>query len=243
MGSTRVQGCQSGFATKPSEHPDAGPRSDDEGDEQRPKHRSASPDGDRPHVGTHQTAHEGHGQHGGDHRECCQDRRISHLTHRLDGDGIPRAVSILGEVKVPDDVLDHHDGVIDQNTDAEDQREKGDSIEREPVQVEDQQRQGQRRRDGHRHDPGFPPSQSQPDEQRHADHGKAHVQEELVGFFGSRLAVVAGDRDRHIRWNQNPLQGFDFSQDFFSNRDRIGPRSLADSQRDGGLFTSRTQRG
>jgi hypothetical protein len=65
-----------------------------------------------------------------------QDRRIAHLAHRLDRDLRPVAAPVLRQVKVPDDVLHHHDRVIHQDADAEDQREQRDAVQRESVQVE-----------------------------------------------------------------------------------------------------------
>ena len=146
------------------------------------------------------------------------------------------------QVKMPDDVFHHHDRVIDQDADAEDQREERDPIQRESVQVKDQQRQGQGCRNGHGHDPGLTPPQGQPDEQRDADHRDTHVEQELVGFLGGRLTVVAGDRDRHIRRYYGALQRLDLLQDIFGHRNRIGPRTLADGQRDGGFFAARARR-
>ena len=42
---------------------------------------------------------------------------------------------VTRQVEMSDDVFHHHDGVIDEDADAEDQREKGDAIERETIQV------------------------------------------------------------------------------------------------------------
>ncbi len=54
-----------------------------------------------------------------------------------------------------DDILHHHDGVIDQDSDGKDQSKERDSIQRVPVEIEDHQRQSQSHRNGQRHNPGF----------------------------------------------------------------------------------------
>ena len=78
-------------------------------------------------------------------------------------------------MKVADDILDHDDGVVHEDSDAEDEGEKRDAIQRETVEIKDQQRERERRRNGHADDAGFPPAQRQPDENHHADDCYAHV--------------------------------------------------------------------
>ena len=73
---------------------------------------------------------------------------IADFAHRFDGDGGPVAALVLRQMKMPDDVFHHHDGVIHQDADGEDQREERDAVQREAVEVEDQQRERQRGRDG-----------------------------------------------------------------------------------------------
>jgi hypothetical protein len=42
-----------------------------------------------------------------------------------------------------DDVLDHHDGVVNQDANGEDQRETGHPVQRVAIQVEDGECEGQ----------------------------------------------------------------------------------------------------
>ena len=100
---------------------------------------------------------------------------------------------LCGQVEVADDVLDHDDGVVHQDADGEDQGEEGDAVERVAVEVEDQQGQGQRGGDGQHDDDRLAPAEGEEDQQRHAEDGDAHVQQQFVGFLRRRLAVVAGD--------------------------------------------------
>ena len=136
----------------PAQDADRGPRRDDEGDQQRPEHRRARTDRDRPHVGPHQAADEGHRQHRGDHREGGEDGGIADFTDGLDRDGGPVAALVLRQVEMPDDVFHHHDGVIHQDADAEDQREERDAVEGETIEIENQQGERQRGRNGDRDD-------------------------------------------------------------------------------------------
>ena len=53
----------------------------------------------------------------------------------------PTSPFAAGQMKMPHDILDHDDGVIDQDADGEDQREKRNPVERVSVEIEDQQRQ------------------------------------------------------------------------------------------------------
>ena len=131
---------------------------------QRPEHRRAGADRDRPHVGPHQAADERHRQHGGDDGEGGEDRGIADFAHRLDGDGGPAAAPVLRQVKVPHDVLDDHDGVVHEDADAEDEREERDAVQREAVEIEDQQREREGGRNGHRDDAGLAPAEREPDE-------------------------------------------------------------------------------
>ena len=71
----------------------------------------------------------------------------------------PVAALVLRQVEVADDVLDHHDGVVHQDADGEDQREERDAVEREAVEVEHQQRQRERRGNGDADDARFAPAE------------------------------------------------------------------------------------
>jgi hypothetical protein len=47
-------------------------------------------------------------------------------------------------MKVPHDVFHNNDGIINQNSDAEDEGKEGDAIKRETQEVEDEQRERER---------------------------------------------------------------------------------------------------
>jgi hypothetical protein len=49
---------------------------------------------------------------------------LPHLVDCLDGDDRPVAALVLRQMKMPHDVLNHHNGVIDQDADGENQSEE-----------------------------------------------------------------------------------------------------------------------
>ena len=115
--------------------------------EQREQHGKRCADGNGPHVRAHQSAHKRHGQDGGDDGPGGEGGGIANFVHRLHRDVRQGAPLILGEVEVPGDVLHHHNGVVHQDADGEDQREEGDAVER--VAIDEVDEQGQRQGDRH----------------------------------------------------------------------------------------------
>ena len=98
-----------------------------------------APTGIGPHVRPHQPAHEGHGQDGGDHGECRQDGGIAHLVHCFDRHFGRATAAVFRQAEMPHDVLHHHDGVVHQDADGEDQRKQRDPVECVAVEIEDGQ--------------------------------------------------------------------------------------------------------
>ena len=143
-------------------------------------------------------------------------------------------------MKVPNNVFHHHDRIIHENADREDQSEQRDPVQREPPEVKNQQRQRQRRRNGDCHNAGLPPAQRQPNQDRHAEHRDAHVQQQLVGFLRRRLAIVAGNAHREICRNDLALQSLHLRQHLFRHRDRVRSRPFGNAQGHGGFLTHMT---
>ena len=101
------------------EDPDRGPRAHDERDHEREHHGDARAHGDRAHVRPHEPAHQRHRQDGGDDRDGREDGRVPDLVDRVEDD-LREAPPRTRQVQVAVDVLDHHDGVVDQDADRED---------------------------------------------------------------------------------------------------------------------------
>ena len=128
-----------------------------------------------------------------------EDRRVADLV-----DGARRRRAASGSRRgsrgaVARDVLDDDDRVVDEDADREDEREERDAVERVAVEVEDDQREGERR-------PGSAistttdsrrPSASQI-RTRHRDDAMTMCQSSSLDFSLGRLAVVARDRDVHV---------------------------------------------
>ena len=129
------------------------PGRDHERDGERDQHADRGVDRDRAHVRAHQPAHERHRQQRRDHGERREDGRPAHLVDR-DRDqlgqrrpGCERAVAV--------DVLDHHDRVVDQDPDREDEREERHAVQREAPRPRREERCGEREEHGDADDHRF----------------------------------------------------------------------------------------
>ena len=211
------------------------PGGHDKGHHQRKEHRRARADRNRPHVRAHQAADERHRQHGGDHRPGGEDRWVAHLIHRLDGDLDEPLAPAARQAHVAHDVLDHHDRVVHQDADGEDQREERDPVERVAVEVEDEQREAERHRDREHDDQRLAPAEEEQDEHGHAEDGDAHVQEQLVRFLARGGAVVAGDRHPHVGRDERALEAVDLPHHGGHDVDRVRAGALGDAEGHGGL--------
>ena len=178
------------------QNPDRGPRRHDQRHQQGEDHGGAGADGDRPHVRPHQAADKRHRQDGGDHGEGRQDGGIAHLIDGLDGDLERRAGAVRRHAPVTDDVFHHHDGVVHQNADREDQGEERDPVQRVAVQIEHGKRERECHRDGEEYDEGLAQAQRDGDQEADRDHRDQHVQQQFVRFLGGGFAVLAGDVQR-----------------------------------------------
>jgi len=100
------------------------PRGDQKGHGHGEQHGHRGADGHGPHVGAHEAADRGHGRDGGDDREGGENERRAHLAHGLDDD--PRQGFALGpgQGEMAHDVFHVHDGVVDEDADAKNQREQ-----------------------------------------------------------------------------------------------------------------------
>ena len=62
-------------------------------------------------------------------------------------------------MEMADDVFNDDDGVIHQNADGKNQRKQRDAVERESVEIKNEQRQRERCGNRQQHDDGFAPPQ------------------------------------------------------------------------------------
>ena len=113
----------------------------------------------------HQAADKGHRQNSQDDRNGSKDCRIAHFADGLNRDERPTLSAVVRKMKVPHDVFHNNDGIINQNSDAEDEGKEGDAIERETQEVEDEERERERGGYGNRNNQRFAPPQQNKDEQ------------------------------------------------------------------------------
>ena len=213
---------------------DRRPRRHHESHQQRKDDRRAGPDGDGPHVGSHQPAHEGHRKDGGHHREGGEDGGVAHFVDGFDGHVEGRPFAVGGHAPVTDDVLHHHDGVIHQDADGKDEGEQRDAVQGVAVEIENRQREGQGDGDGDEDDEGFAKPERDGDQEAHRDHRDQHVEEQLVGLFRGRFAVVSRDVHFDIRRNDGPLERLDSLQHIAGDDDGVGAFALGNGQSHGG---------
>ena len=202
------------------------PGCDDHGDEEREHHGRRGIDRDRRHVGTHQARDEQHRQKGRDHGQGGDDRRIADL-----GDGLDRGVHPASTVvhrPMPGDVLDHDDGVVDQDADREDQGEQADPVDRVAQKVRGEEGQKDRGGDDHGGDASFPPTDGEADQDDDRDRGQGEVLQQLIGLIVGAGPVVAGDSDIEAVRQQRALQRLHPRQNGLGDHDRVGALALGD---------------
>ena len=181
-------------------------RGDNEGYQHGKEHGHAGADRYRPHIGAHQSADKTHRQNGGDNGKGGEHRRIADLVNRPDR-GIERFHDRGGKVTM--DILDDHDGVIDQNTDREDQGKERDTVQGVADQVEDQQGQGECNRNGYGRNRAGTPPHEQRDQDRYRDGCQEHMEEQLVVLLPGGFTIVAGNRYLHIGGDDFAFQRLD----------------------------------
>ena len=141
-----------------------------EGDEQRDRHGEGHRDAEVAEEPPDDALHEGH-------RDEHRDDRHGGGQHReadLGGAVARRGVVVLAALEVPDDVLAHHDRVVDQQADRQRQRHQGHGVERHAREVHDDERgddrDGQREAGDHGRAPRVQEAEHDQDGQQRADH-------------------------------------------------------------------------
>ncbi len=183
----------------------AGPRRNHEGHHQRKQHGRGSAHGDGPHVGPHQAADKGHGQHGGKNGKSGENGGVANFSHRLHGNVVARTMLVLGQSEVAHHVLDHHDGVVHQNADRKDQREERDAVDGVAEKIKHRHGKRQRDRNGQQHHARLAPSQKERDQNGDRKRGQQQVLEQFVGFGLGGFAVVARGGHGHVAGNRHAL--------------------------------------
>ncbi len=206
------------------------PRRDDEGDGERRNHRHRGPYRDRAHVRPHHPRHEGHREDRRDHRQRGQDGRVPHLVHPFDRRNLRRAIAAH---HVPVDVLHHHDRIVDQDADREDEREQRDAVERVAQRVVHEEGERQRHRNGNQYHQRLTPAEEEPHEERHRERGDQQVQDQLLRLVTGSLSVVARHIERDVGREEAPARRLHALLHGVGHDGGVGPLPLGDADRHG----------
>ena len=131
------------------------------------------------------------------------------------------------------DVLDHHDGVVNQDADREDQREKRHPVQRKAPGPGGEQGHGQGQDHGRANDGGLAPAQGQEHQGHHRCGGEQQLLDQLDRLVVGRRAVVAGFGHLHRRRNHGVAQFVDALHHGVGHVDGVLASLLGDAQRHG----------
>ena len=135
----------------------------------------------------HRQEHRHHGQRGGQHRQAD----FFGAVHR-------RLVMPLAHARMADDVLPHHDGVVDQQANRQGQRQQGHHIQGKARHGDGEQRANQRNRQGQ---PGDHRAAPRGQKHKHDQHGQRRAFQQGHLDVGQRVFHLAGlifnDGQRH----------------------------------------------
>ena len=206
------------------------PGRDHHGDEEREQHRRRGIGRDRRHVGPHQPGDEQHRQQRRHHGQRGDDGRIADFGHRLDRRLQARAAVL--HRPVPGDVLDHDDGVVDQDADGEDEREQADAVDGVAHQVGGKQREQNRGRNDDERDQRLAPADGEGDEHDDRDGRQPEMEQQLVRLVVGGLAVVARHRHVDVGRDQPALDALQPRQQVLRHDDGIGAGALGKGDAD-----------
>ncbi len=132
---------------------------------------------------------------------------------------------------MPGDVLDDHDGVVDENADREDQREEADAVQRVAHDARREQREHDGRGDDDGDDQRLAPANCDADENDDGYGGEPEMEQKLVGLLVGRLAVVPCHHDVEVGGNDAALELLQALGDAFGDDHGIGAGALGKRHR------------
>ena len=120
------------------------------------------------------------------------------------------------------DIFHHHDSIVNQDADGEDQGKQGDPVQGIAVKIVDQEGESQ----GHRHSYAyyqcFTPAKGKGNEDDDRNSGNKHMLQEFIGFFLGCFTVIPCYRYLQVRWDQFTLEGLHLCQGFMGNSACVG---------------------
>ena len=213
-----------------AQHVRAHHRCDGERDDGRHQHHEGERQGKLAEHAPYNAGHEQQRDKDGDQREGQRDDGEADLARALQR-RLQRALAVL---HIALDVLDHHDGVVDDKARADGQRHQ-----RQIVEAEARQPHGRKGRDdGQRQRHGGDRHGAQvAQEKQHDEHDERHGKQQRELHFRNRGAdavrAVVDDLDPRAGGN-GPLQAWQFAAQAVERIDDIGTRLLLQIENDGG---------
>ena len=152
-----------------------------------------------------------------------KEHRPQHLEHRSPNSLKRRLDRIALEIVVPDDILDHHHGAVDDHSKIK--RAQGQQVRRNLVQIQANRRKQQRKRDRQRYDER-PANVSEEEEQddRNQQHACGQVMQNRVGGEVHQIAPVQERHNPHARRQNLLVQLLHLHVNILDHR--IGVRTL-----------------
>ena len=186
--------------------------------EQRENHCNTTQNGNGRHVRPHHTSH-------GRHRKQCCDDRISGedrwITHLVNGLNCRLRIDATFLQPSPVHIFHHHDGIINKNTDGENQCKQAHSINRKTHHERHKHRKGDDDRDNNGDHNGSPPAEKEPHQQDNRTRRHEQLEDQFIHLLISRLAIITRNTDMNIIGDNSPLEIFYKVQRLFSHRDTI----------------------
>ena len=185
-------------------------RRDDDGDRQRQRELAE-------HA-PHEAGHEQQRDEDGDQRQGERDHREADLARALER-RLHRALALL---HVAHDVLDHDDGIVDDEAGADGQRHQRQVVEREAAEPHDAE--GGHQRDGQRHagdDGGADGAQEQQHHQHHQPHAQHQRELHVVHGGADGAGAIVHDGQLGVA-RHGPLQTRQLRPDALDRVDDVG---------------------
>ena len=133
-------------------------------------------------------------------------------------------------------ILDHDDGIIDQNTDGKNQRKQRYAVKRKSPRPRCEQRRRQREYHGGTDDGRFATAERQEHQRDHRGGREQQFGDELFRFVVGGGAVVAGFGDLDIGGNDGVLEQLHAAHDGVGYVDGVFAGLLGDGNRDCGIL-------
>ena len=186
------------------------PRCESKRGKQGNDHGNRTQDRDRHHVRPHHATDKPHGQQSSNNRGGCQNGRVAHLTYCINGNF---QALLTSQQPTPVYIFHHHDGIIDQNANRENQGKQAHPVNGHPQCPRHKHRGGNDRRNNNQHHQPCPPCQGDPHQHGDNQGGNQQFFQEFIDFgFGGR-SVITGNGNMDIIRDNLPFQTFQLFQD------------------------------